>query len=206
VKLILEFEKTYPDAQIVRLEQNYRSTQNILDAAYGVISNNLGRAEKRLWSEENGGEKLVVHGSLNAQEEALWVVRQIEMLRRAEHLDAKDFAILCRVNAQSRPFEEAFMRARMPLKLVGTQRFYERREIRDVLAYLKFLYNPDDGVALTRLINVPPRGIGAATISKLEDLARQTGTFARRDLARFRNRLSCSRPPWRAKSRRFVDC
>ncbi|MBW3635861.1 MAG: UvrD-helicase domain-containing protein, partial [Armatimonadetes bacterium] len=166
VKIILDFENSYPDAQIVRLEQNYRSTQNILDAAHGVIANNFGRAAKRLWTEENGGEKLVVHGALNAQEEAYWVVRQIQTLQRDEHLDLKDFAILCRINAQSRPFEEAFLRARVPLKLVGTQRFYERREIRDVLAYLKFLYNPDDNVSAIRLINVPPRGIGAATIKK----------------------------------------
>jgi DNA helicase-2/ATP-dependent DNA helicase PcrA len=171
VKIILDFEKTFPDATTVRLEQNYRSTQNILDAAYGVIANNVGRADKRLWSENKGGEQLVLHGALNAQEEALWVVRKIEMLQREEQLQLKDFAILCRVNAQSRPFEEAFMRSRVPLKLVGTQRFYDRKEIRDVLAYLKFIYNPDDNISATRLINVPPRGIGAATVQKLENLA-----------------------------------
>jgi DNA helicase-2/ATP-dependent DNA helicase PcrA len=171
VRIILDFEKRFPDAQIVRLEQNYRSTQNILDAAHGVISKNFGRAAKRLWTEESGGEKLMVQGSLNAQEEALWVVRQVQMLQREEHLSLSDFSILCRVNAQSRPFEEAFLRNRIPLRLVGTQRFYERREIRDVLAYLKFLYNPDDNVSLVRLINVPPRGIGAATINKLTDFA-----------------------------------
>ncbi|HEX8464174.1 MAG TPA: UvrD-helicase domain-containing protein, partial [Abditibacterium sp.] len=171
VKIILDFEKRYPDAQIVRLEQNYRSTQNILDAAHGVIANNFGRAAKRLWTEESGGEKLTLHGALNAQEEAYYVVRQIQQLQRDEHLKLADFSILCRINAQSRPFEEAFIRNRVPLKLVGTQRFYERREIRDVLAYLKFLYNPDDNVSAIRLINVPPRGIGAATVSKLEALA-----------------------------------
>jgi DNA helicase-2/ATP-dependent DNA helicase PcrA len=171
VKIILDFEKRYPDAQIVRLEQNYRSTQNILDAAHGVIANNFGRAAKRLWTEESGGEKLTLHGALNAQEEAYYVVRQIQQLQRDEHLKLSDFSILCRINAQSRPFEEAFIRNRVPLKLVGTQRFYERREIRDVLAYLKFLYNPDDNVSAIRLINVPPRGIGAATVSKLEALA-----------------------------------
>ena len=171
VKIILDFEKRYPDAQIVRLEQNYRSTQNILDAAHGVIANNFGRAAKRLWTEESGGEKLTLHGALNAQEEALYVVRQIQNLQRDEHLKLSDFSILCRINAQSRPFEEAFIRNRVPLKLVGTQRFYERREIRDLLAYLKFLYNPDDNVSAIRLINVPPRGIGAATVAKLEALA-----------------------------------
>ena len=175
VKIILDFEKKYPDATVVRLEQNYRSSQNILDAAYGVISHNFGRAPKRLWSEQSGGEEIVLHGSYNANEEAAWVVRQVEVLMREERISLADCAILCRVNAQSRPFEESFMRARMPLKLVGTQRFYERREIRDVLAYLKFLYNPDDGVSVARLINVPPRGIGAVTVQKLEDMARERG-------------------------------
>ena len=175
VQIILDFEKRYPDATVVRLEQNYRSTQNILDAAYGVISHNLGRADKKLWSEEKGGEEIALHGSYNAVEEASWVVRQIEILMREEKIAYSDCAILCRVNAQSRPFEEAFMRSRMPLKLVGTQRFYERREIRDVMAYLKFLYNPDDGISAARLINTPPRGIGAVTISKLQDMASARG-------------------------------
>ena len=175
VQIILDFEKRYPDAKVVRLEQNYRSTQNILDAAYGVISNNLGRADKKLWSEEKGGEEIVLHGSYNAVEEASWVVRQIEILMREEKISYSDCAILCRVNAQSRPFEEAFMRSRVPLKLVGTQRFYERREIRDVMAYLKFLYNPDDSVSAVRLINTPPRGIGAVTITKLQEMARGRG-------------------------------
>ena len=171
VKIILEFEQVYKDATIVRLEQNYRSTQKILDAAYGVISQNSSRAPKQLWTEEKGGSQLTLHGALNAQEEAAYVVRQVELVRREEHLDWKDFAILCRVNAQSRPFEEAFLRSRVPLKLVGTQRFYERREIRDVLAYLRWIYNPDDNGAITRLINVPPRGIGAATVDKLNTIA-----------------------------------
>ncbi len=175
VQIILDFEKRYPDATVVRLEQNYRSTQNILDAAYGVISHNLGRADKKLWSEEKGGEEIALHGSYNAVEEASWVVRQIEITMREERISYSDCAILCRVNAQSRPFEEAFMRSRVPLKLVGTQRFYERREIRDVMAYLKFLYNPDDGVSAARLINTPPRGIGAVTIQKLQDMAAGRG-------------------------------
>ncbi len=175
VQIILDFEKRYPDAKVVRLEQNYRSTQNILDAAYGVISHNLGRADKKLWSEEKGGEEIALHGSYNAVEEASWVVRQVEITMREERISFSDCAILCRVNAQSRPFEEAFMRSRMPLKLVGTQRFYERREIRDVMAYLKFLYNPDDGVSAARLINTPPRGIGGVTVTKLQDMARARG-------------------------------
>lgn len=171
VKIILDFEVSYHDATIIHLEQNYRSTQNILDAAHGVISKNLGRRAKRLWTEDEGGPVLTAHGSINAQEEALWVVRKVQALQRLGHEALTDFAILCRVNAQSRPFEEAFMRARLPLKLVGTQRFYERREIKDLISYLKVLYNPNDSVALGRIINVPARGIGDVTIRKLESLA-----------------------------------
>jgi DNA helicase-2/ATP-dependent DNA helicase PcrA len=175
VKIILDFEKEYSDAEIIRLEQNYRSTQNILDAAHGVISNNLGRQPKRLWTETLGGERVNLNGAANAQEEALWVVRQIEIMQREEHRKLSDFAILCRVNAQSRPFEEAFMRSRMPLKLVGTQRFYDRKEIKDLVSYLKVLFNPNDNVAMGRIINVPARGIGAATIEKLNMIAQESG-------------------------------
>jgi len=120
VKIILDFEFSYPDAHVIRLEQNYRSTQNILDAAHGVISKNLGRKPKKLWSEEQGGAPITLHGCANAQEEAAYVVREIQAMARARRCGTGDFALLCRVNAQSRPFEEAFMRARVPLRLVGT--------------------------------------------------------------------------------------
>jgi DNA helicase-2/ATP-dependent DNA helicase PcrA len=175
VRLILDFEKHYPDAEVIRLEQNYRSTQKILDAAHGVISQNIGRAPKRLWTDEGGGAQLTLHGLANAQEEAFWVARKIQDLQRENHAKLSDFAILCRVNAQSRPFEEAFLRLRIPLRLVGTQRFYERREIKDLLGYLRVLFNPNDGFALLRIINTPPRGIGATTIQKLQMLAYEQG-------------------------------
>lgn len=181
VKIILDFEFSYPEATVIRLEQNYRSTQPILDAAHGVISNNLGRKPKKLWTDSNGGAKVVLHGVMNAQEEAAWIVRQIQERYRQKDSSAKkgggewaDYALLCRVNAQSRPFEEAFLRARVPLRLVGTQRFYERREIKDLIAYLKVLFNPRDDIAATRIINVPARGIGAVTLEKLQTLARQS--------------------------------
>ena len=175
VRLILDFEKHYSDAEVIRLEQNYRSTQKILDAAHGVISKNIGRAPKRLWTDEGGGTQLTLHGLANAQEEAFWVARKIQDLQREQHARLSDFAILCRVNAQSRPFEEAFLRLRIPLRLVGTQRFYERREIKDLLGYLRILFNPNDGFALLRIINTPPRGIGATTIQKLQTLAIEQG-------------------------------
>ncbi|MDQ3813845.1 MAG: UvrD-helicase domain-containing protein, partial [Armatimonadota bacterium] len=174
VRLILDFELSYPDATIIHLEQNYRSTQNILDAAHGVISRNLGRRPKRLWTELTGGAQLTVHSSANAQEEATWVVRKIQDLQRERRGKLADYAILCRINAQSEPFERAFMHARIPLRLVGTQRFYDRKEIKDVISYLRVLYNPHDSEALKRIINVPPRGIGAVTIQKLEALARDS--------------------------------
>jgi DNA helicase-2/ATP-dependent DNA helicase PcrA len=175
VKIILDFERQFEDAQVVRLEQNYRSTQNILDAAHGVIAKNLGRKPKRLWTQEGGGKQVLLHGAANAQEEALWVVRQVELLRRERRGKLADFAILCRVNAQSRPFEEAFMRARVPLKLIGTQRFYDRKEIRDLVSYLKVLYNPNDALALSRIINVPARGIGATTVERLQAISSESG-------------------------------
>ncbi len=174
VRIILDFELDYPDARVIRLEQNYRSTQNILDAAHGVISKNLGRKPKKLWTSFDGGAKIQVHGTANAQEEAAWVVRQIQLLQRERKGSPSDFALLCRVNAQSRPFEEAFMRARMPLRLVGTQRFYDRKEIKDLISYLKALFNPRDDVSLARIINVPARAIGDATVEKLQVLATQS--------------------------------
>jgi DNA helicase-2/ATP-dependent DNA helicase PcrA len=175
VQLILDFESSYPDATVVHLEQNYRSTQNILDAAHGVISKNIGRRAKRLWTEIEGGPTPILHGSATAIEEAMWVVRQVEQLKRERRARYTDFAILCRVNAQSRPFEEAFLRARIPLKLVGTQRFYDRKEIKDLISYLKVIYNPNDSLSLGRIINVPARGIGGVTIEKLSDMAQQEG-------------------------------
>ena len=174
VKLILEFELTYPDAKIVRLEQNYRSSQNILDAAHGVIARNRSRAPKRLWTQDGEGATLQLHGAANAQEEARWVVDSVRQLQR-EGREPGEMAILCRVNAQSRPFEEAFVRARVPLRLVGTQRFYDRREIKDLIGYLKVLYNPGDALSLLRIINVPARGIGAATLDKLAGRAEAEG-------------------------------
>jgi DNA helicase-2/ATP-dependent DNA helicase PcrA len=175
VQIILDFERHYGDAQVVRLEQNYRSTQNILDAAHGVISKNFGRKPKRLWTQAGGGGRVLLHGAANAQEEALWVVRQVQLLQRERKCKLADFAILCRINAQSRPFEEAFMRARVGLKLIGTQRFYDRKEIRDLVSYLKVLYNPNDAMSLGRIINVPARGIGTTTVEKLQSIAVESG-------------------------------
>jgi DNA helicase-2/ATP-dependent DNA helicase PcrA len=175
VSLILQFEKDYPKARIVKLEQNYRSTQTILDAAYGVVSNNRGRADKRLWTEKSAGDALVYREALDEQDEAYWVVQQIRSLMEDENRARSEFAVLYRTNAQSRVFEDVFLQFRMPYKIVGGMRFYERKEVKDVLAYLRLLHNPSDSVSLKRVINVPARGIGQGTLGALEKWAAERG-------------------------------
>jgi len=175
VRLILEFEKDYPNATVIKLEQNYRSTQPILDAAYHIIRRNAKRAEKRLWTQRVDGERLLIHDAADAVEEAWFVAETIQRLAPERSNGWRDFAILCRTNAQSRVFEETFAQLRIPLRLVGAQRFYERREIKDVVAYLRLLANPSDAVSLRRVINVPPRGIGDKTLARLEDEAQRLG-------------------------------
>ena len=168
VRLILQFEKDYPDATVIKLEQNYRSTQTILDAAYAVIRQNQHRKEKRLWTEKQGGDPLILHETANEQEEAQYVIEQIGKLREGQGKRLNDFAVLYRVNAQSRVLEEEFVKFRVPYRLVGAVQFYQRKEIKDILAYLKLLYNPNDSISLRRIINVPTRGIGSRTVEKLE--------------------------------------
>jgi len=160
---VLRFRKDYPEAQVVLLEQNYRSTRNILDAARHVISLNTSRTEKRLWTENDLGEPITVYEAYDEQEEAEYAIREIERLVAQGHSRLGDCAIMYRTNAQSRVLEDTFVRHRLPYKLVGATRFYERREIKDVMAYLRLIHNPYDDVSLGRAINVPPRGIGKRT-------------------------------------------
>jgi DNA helicase-2/ATP-dependent DNA helicase PcrA len=167
VRLILEFERDYPDAKVLKLEQNYRSTKTILDAAHGVVSRNVGRKEKRLWTEKPEGAPLTLLEAENEQEEAVAIVRRITAEVRAGR-KWSDFAVLYRTNAQSRVLEEMFLNWNAPHKIVGGVRFYERREIKDVIAYLRTIHNPSDSVSLRRIINVPARGIGATTVAALE--------------------------------------
>ncbi|MDI3477808.1 MAG: ATP-dependent helicase UvrD/PcrA [Thermoanaerobacterium sp.] len=175
IKNILDFEKDYPEAKVIKLEQNYRSTQIILDAANNVIDNNIKRKKKQLWTDNKDGEKIVVCEVQNEREEANFIVDRIKNLvgngRRYS-----DFAILYRTNAQSRIFEEACMMNDIPYKLVGALRFYDRKEIKDIIAYLRILVNPYDDVSLKRIINVPKRGIGESTVSALEQYAREHDT------------------------------
>ncbi len=173
VSLILQFERDYPDAKVVKLEQNYRSTKTILDAAHGVVSRNVGRKDKKLWTEKEPGPPIVRREAENEQEEAVFVVRKIWEAVRSENRKYGDFAILYRTNAQSRVFEEVFLNFSTPYRIIGGVRFYERREVKDVLAYLRVIHNPLDSVSLKRIINTPTRGIGATTIARLEKEAHE---------------------------------
>ena len=160
IRNILQFEADYPDATVVLLEQNYRSTQTILNAANAVISRNPDRKPKRLWSDAGEGDRIVGYIADNEHDEAAWVAGEIDRLADDHDVRHCDIAVFYRTNAQSRVFEEVFIRVGLPYKVVGGVRFYERREVRDALAYLKVLVNPSDAVSLRRIINVPKRGIG----------------------------------------------
>lgn len=170
VRNILEFESNYPDAKVVKLEQNYRSTRIILEAANSVVEKNTTRKPKKLWTENGGGEKIVKYEADNEHEEAIFIANEISTMLQHGY-SYKDFAVFYRVNAQSRILEEVFVRYALPYKVVGGQKFYERREVKDILAYLRLLSNPQDSISLQRIINVPKRGIGEITIARLEEYA-----------------------------------
>ena len=172
---ILNFEQFFPDAEVIRLEQNYRSTQNILNAANAVISHNKGRKEKPLWTDNGEGEKIRFRQFMNSFEEAEYVAGIISQKVGAGKWKYGDCAILYRTNAQSRMFEEKFLYANVPYKIVGGVNFYSRKEIKDVIAYLKTIANGKDDLAVRRIINVPKRGIGATTISRVQDYATEHG-------------------------------
>jgi len=171
---ILDFEKDYPDCRVVALEQNYRSTKRILDIASTVIANNTARKDKRLWTENVEGERAAVYRAWDENEEAAFVAQKLRALR-AEGLDYRDAAVFYRTNAQSRVLEDALRRASIPYLIVGGVRFYERREIKDLIAYLRLLVNPLDDIAFRRAVAAPARGIGKATLDRLADLARSAG-------------------------------
>ena len=172
---ILNFEKEFPNAVTIKLEQNYRSTQNILNAANGVIANNVGRKAKRLWTENGEGEKIAFHQFETGFDEADYVAKDIRSKVREGMYHYGDCAVLYRTNAQSRLFEERFITASIPYKIVGGVNFYSRREIKDLLAYLKTIDNAMDDLAVRRIINVPKRGIGATTLSRVQDYADANG-------------------------------
>jgi DNA helicase-2/ATP-dependent DNA helicase PcrA len=173
---IRRFEQDFPDAQTILLEQNYRSHQNILDVAMGVIDRAHNRRKKRLFSDRGAGEKIFFYEARDDYGEASFVVDTIAQLVASGDFEPKDCAVMYRTNAMSRLLEEAFLQARLPYKLVGAQRFYGRREVRDMIAFLRLAHNPADEAALGRVINVPPRGIGEKTLTTLHLVARQNNT------------------------------
>ncbi|MEY3715277.1 MAG: hypothetical protein RL155_152 [Actinomycetota bacterium] len=175
IRNILQFEEDYPDATTILLEQNYRSTQNILSAANAVISLNEDRKEKNLWSEAGSGPKIIGFVAENEHHEAEFVRDELFRLQREGLSNFGDTAIFYRTNAQSRVFEEVFMRATIPYKVVGGVRFYERKEVKDLLAYLRVIVNPDDEVSMRRIINTPKRGIGDRALDNIDDLAKKEG-------------------------------
>ena len=174
IENILNFEKTYKDAKIIKLEQNYRSTQNILDAANAVIENNSERKGKKLWTQNNAGEKIHLHTAFNENDEANYIAETI-LNKVATGANYSDFAILYRMNAQSSNIERTFIKSGISYRIIGGHRFYERKEIRDVIAYLSVINNPNDEVRLRRIINRHKRSIGDKTISKITEIAAQTG-------------------------------
>ncbi|MCD8241327.1 MAG: DNA helicase PcrA [Lachnospiraceae bacterium] len=175
VRNILDFESVFPEAKVVKLEQNYRSTQHILDAANGVIAHNHGRKAKALWTDNGAGEPVDFRQFQTGYEEAEYIAGEIRRMRASGEAEYKDFAVLYRTNAQSRAFEEKFLYANIPYRLIGGVNFYSRREIKDVLAYLKTIDNGLDDLAVNRIINVPKRGIGAVTLNKVQSYATSRG-------------------------------
>ena len=171
IRNILDFEKDYPNAKVIKLEQNYRSKGNILSAANEVIVNNANRKSKVLRTEQENGNKIKVYRAYSDNDEGSFVASQIRKIKDEEERAYKDFAILYRTNAQSRVFEESLRRNDIPYRILGGTRFYDRKEIKDMLSYLKVLVNPTDSISLKRIINVPRRGIGDATINKVADFA-----------------------------------
>ncbi len=175
IRNLLEFELAFPEARTIVLDQNYRSTQTILDAANAVIGNNLQRQDKSLWSALGEGEKVLRYRAGDERDEAMFVVNEIEELHRAQRIDRGEIAVFYRTNAQSRAIEQALADRGVPYQVIGGARFYDRREVRDALAYLRLVANPADEVSLRRVLNVPKRGIGATTVGRIGEWAARSG-------------------------------
>ncbi len=175
IRNILEFEKDFANTTVIKLEENYRSSQNILDVANSVIQNNLGRKPKQLWTRQKEGSKVKIYQAFSEHDEAEFICREIKALMQYRELKAGDFGVLYRINAQSRVLEEAMMKYGIPYRIYKGLRFYDRKEIKDIIAYLRLVVNPYDDVSLKRIINVPRRGIGTATVGALEAAAAESG-------------------------------
>src|SRR5699024_1205215 len=168
---ILSFEKDYPNARTIYLEQNYRSTKSILEAANHVINNNKGRKPKKLWTDNEDGKKISYFQGATEREEALFITEKIQDLLENGSYTPNDIPILYRTNAQSRAIEDTLMKANMMYQIVGGLRFYDRKEIKDIIAYLRLITNPDDDISFERIVNVPKRGIGATSLERLRTYA-----------------------------------
>ncbi len=175
IRNILSFETDYPEAVVITLDQNYRSTQSILDAATAVINNNVNQRHKKLWTDKGAGETIALYPAESEEDEAGFVAREIRSIARERQIPYHSFAVLYRTNAQSRSIEEAFLRESLPYKIVGGVKFYQRKEVKDVVAYVRFLSNPRDFLALERVVNEPKRGIGPTTLKAWTDTARARG-------------------------------
>jgi len=172
---ILNFEKDFPGTEIIKLEQNYRCTGNILKAANAVIKNNENKYEKKLWTQNDEGDLPKIHKADDEYDEGRHIVEQINYLKRQEYFKYSDFVILYRMNSQSRAIEEILRREDIPYKIVGGLKFYERKEIKDIISYLRLVYNPNDNISLKRVINEPKRGIGKTSVDNVQEISEKTG-------------------------------
>lgn len=202
VRNILDFERDFPEARVVKLEQNYRSTQPILEGATAVVAHNLGRMEKELWTQQEGGDRIALYEALDDREEAQFVIREILTQVRAAGRGYREFAIFYRTNAQSRLFEEELLKYDIPYAVIGGVRFYERAEVKDVLAYLRLAVNPSDAMALRRVVNRPPRGVGPRSLDRAAELAERDGVSL---LDGLRALASSARGATAAKVRAFIE-
>ncbi len=198
------FRKDFPEASVILLEQNYRSTQNILDAAHSVISKNEARVEKRLWTEKECGLPLTIIEAYDEEEEAQYVLGEIQRLEARGVCDLGDCAVMYRTNAQSRALEDAFVRAGVPYRLVGATRFYERREVKDIIAYLRLVHNPYDALSLLRIINVPRRAIGKKTLKQLMEWVNRLGISIYTALGRL-SVQEAEETPFHPRSKRILS-
>lgn len=178
IRNIMDFEKDYPEAVTIKLEQNYRSTKVILAAANAVIEHNVMRKKKELWTQNATGDKITCYTAYNGKDEASFIATAIDKQRTIFNANYSDMAVLYRTNAQSRVIEETFLRLGVPYTIIGGLKFYDRKEIKDIMAYLRLIYNPLDDVSLMRIINVPRRGVGAGTLAKITDFAADNGLNA----------------------------
>jgi DNA helicase-2/ATP-dependent DNA helicase PcrA len=201
---ILNFEKDYPEAKVILLEQNYRSTKTILQTAAGIISANKQRKPTELWTENEQGEPISVVETYNQQEEAQFVIQEVERLLEQGEASLGDCAVMYRTNAQSRTLEETFIRYGTPYKLVAGTRFYERREVKDIIAYLKLMYNLQDSISLLRIINIPPRGIGERSVSQLSAWANSLGVSQYRALQTLASTDNENQAPFNPRMRRLL--